>query len=524
MQTRKESALLPKPLRVAVCLAAASALLATSACSQKQESPAGSNAAGTSATPAATAPAESLKAVKLRYYYPNPVVSIKDVGSVQDAINSITQPAINATIELMPIDWGAYEQKMNVISAAGEEYDLVFTSPSINNYYQNVAKGAFVPLDELLAKYAPKTKETVPQSVWDAAKVSGKLYGAVNYQIIAMPYGFGIPKMYADKYKVDLDKIKSYDDFKPYYDLWQEDHSPILYSKDGGDGFSNIPPIYGMDSIGGATTPGWIRINDGTLTVFNQFESPEYRAKMEEMRQYYVAGRLPKDAAVMGGNDVNNLFKAGKVTLFSRGVGVKPGVASEEKAKYGGIEVLYKALTEPLITTSSALGTMTAISKTSKNPERAAMFIELLNTNKELFRLISYGIEGKHYKLTDKDKGVIEIIKDSGYTPNTSWMFGNTFNGYYLSAEDVGNFEKTIELNNSAKASPILGFNFNADPVKTEIAQATSVYKEYKDILASGTGDPDKLLPEFLDKLKKAGADKIVAEKQKQLDEWKKTK
>ncbi|MBN2983815.1 MULTISPECIES: DUF3502 domain-containing protein [Cohnella] len=45
----------------------------------------------------------------------------------------------------------------------------------------------------------------------------------------------------------------------------------------------------------------------------------------------------------------------------------------------------------------------------------------------------------------------------------------------------------------------------------------------WQDLLASGTSDLDKTLPEFLDKLKKAGAEKIVAEKQRQLDEWRKT-
>lgn len=514
-----------KSLRVASSLTLVSALLVVSACTDKQENTAaGSSPVNSAAAGTAAKPAETLKDVKLTYFYPNPVANIKDVGLVQDEINKITKAAINATIELKPIDWGAFEQKMNVTSAAGEEYDLVYTSPSSNNYYQNVAKGAFIPLDDLFEKYMPKTKAAVPEIVWNAAKVKGKLYGIINYQIIAMPYGIGVPKMYVDKYNINLDAIKSYDDLDPYFDMWKEAHFPILYSKDGGDGFSNTPPIYGMDAIGGATTPGWIRLNDASLKVFNQFESEEFKKVIEKKHADYVKGRLPQDAAVMGGNDLNNALKAGKYPLFSRSVPVKPGVANEEKAKYNGIEVLYKQLSEPLITTNSALGTMTAISKTSKNPERAAMFIELLNTNKELYRLISYGIEGKHYKLIDKDKDVIELIKDSGYWPNTAWMFGNQFNGFYLSMGDVGNFEKTIEMNKTAKASPILGFNFDAEQVKTEIAQTTSIYKEYKDILASGTGDPAKVLPEFLDKLKKAGADKIIAEKQKQLDEWKKTK
>ncbi|MDQ6420182.1 DUF3502 domain-containing protein [Paenibacillus sp. LHD-117] len=35
-----------------------------------------------------------------------------------------------------------------------------------------------------------------------------------------------------------------------------------------------------------------------------------------------------------------------------------------------------------------------------------------------------------------------------------------------------------------------------------------------------GTLDPEKNLPDFISKLKAAGIDKVIAEKQKQLDEW----
>jgi len=41
--------------------------------------------------------------------------------------------------------------------------------------------------------------------------------------------------------------------------------------------------------------------------------------------------------------------------------------------------------------------------------------------------------------------------------------------------------------------------------------------------LASGSIDPDKYLTQFIDKFKQAGSNKIIAEKQKQLDAWKAT-
>ncbi|WP_160725005.1 DUF3502 domain-containing protein [Bacillus sp. USDA818B3_A] len=80
------------------------------------------------------------------------------------------------------------------------------------------------------------------------------------------------------------------------------------------------------------------------------------------------------------------------------------------------------------------------------------------------------------------------------------------------------------KFNDSAVISPTFGFQFNPDPVKTEIAASTNVINQYKAPLEAGTLDLDKALPEFNKKLKPAGTDKIIAKKQKQFDEWKKNK
>jgi putative aldouronate transport system substrate-binding protein len=76
-------------------------------------------------------------------------------------------------------------------------------------------------------------------------------------------------------------------------------------------------------------------------------------------------------------------------------------------------------------------------------------------------------------------------------------------------------------MNAAAKPSVILGFAFNPEPVQSELAQCASVVQEYWPALELGTVDPNTVMPEFLDKLDKAGAQKIIDEMQKQLNAWK---
>ena len=53
------------------------------------------------------------------------------------------------------------------------------------------------------------------------------------------------------------------------------------------------------------------------------------------------------------------------------------------------------------------------------------------------------------------------------------------------------------------------------------MASVGAVKDEYELSLDTGAVDPEKALPEFLEKLEAAGSQTIIDEIQKQLDEWK---
>ena len=144
-------------------------------------------------------------------------------------------------------------------------------------------------------------------------------------------------------------------------------------------------------------------------------------------------------------------------------------------------------------------------------------------TDRAIINLFDWGIEGKHYVklkngLIDYPKGV--TAANTGYPMFGGFVWGNQFLSYIFKGDPVDLWKKMAAFNNSALKSVGLGFMFNPTPVKTEYAACLNVYQQYDKALAIGAVDPDKLLPEFVSKLKDAGCDKIVAEKQRQFDEW----
>ena len=104
--------------------------------------------------------------------------------------------------------------------------------------------------------------------------------------------------------------------------------------------------------------------------------------------------------------------------------------------------------------------------------------------------------------------------------PGTAWMFGNQMNTYLWSNEDPQKWEKFKAFNESSTKSPALGFVWDPTNVKNEVAACANVKTEFNAPLFTGSIDPEKYLPQYIQKMKEAGLDKIIAEKQKQLDEW----
>jgi putative aldouronate transport system substrate-binding protein len=474
-----------------------SSSLVLSACSSNKETSPTSSSAATAAT-------KEEKPVELTWYYPGPPQ--KDLASVQEAINKYTLEKINATVQLKPIDFGGYDQKMNTVLAANEEFDIAWSSGGwLLQYVPNVRKGAFLNIDDLLAQH-PKLKESMPQVMWDNVKVDGKTYAIPNYQTITNREGFVIQKKYADKYNVDVNSIKSYKDIEPLLEQIKK-NEPGIIPFGGIANFSSY--FYGYWE----TSAGLVKMDDKTNKATNMTLTPEYKQHLDLVRTWYEKGYEPKDVATAKWDEL----KSKGIVAVSYNNVLKPGGEVELAKKNGGNEVIFAPITDPFIA-SDTNGTLNAISKTSKHPEKALEFMELVNTDKYLYNLLCFGIEGKHYT---KDQDLYaKPIKDAGYDPVTDWVFGNQFNALLREGQAKNTWELTKEWNSTNRISPYIGFSYDTNPVKTELANMDAVTKEYADGLNSGTVDPNKYLPEFNEKLKKAGLDKVHEAGQKALESF----
>ncbi|MDF2511574.1 MAG: hypothetical protein K0S04_1440 [Herbinix sp.] len=446
-----------------------------------------------------------------------------DVKTVEAAIDQylLDTYEMNIDLQIIATDYANYPQKMQMVISSGEEYDICWTSSWNNNYYDNVNKNAFIPLDDLLKENAPELLGSMETSVWDAVKVKGSIYGVPSQQIFPKQNYVVIVKEYADKYGLDVSKVTKLSDLEDFFLQVKKDNPDIYPFAASSNGLlSKHTLAVGLEPIIGLGIPGVFKLGDESLTVYNQFETEEAAQFYDMMHRWVEEGLVRKDAVTVSDNAVPDM-KAGK-HIAAINATFKPGVEAIESANFGNKEVVFATLSEPYLATDNLVSSLNAISQTSEHPEVAMKFLNLVNTDATLYNLLCFGVEGTHY--TVNADGTVTSDDSKGYNPNIDWMLGNQFNALLREGQAPDIWEKTKALNGSAVESKALGFSFDSTPVTNEIASVSAAYDQYGKILETGGADPAQVLPEFREKLKASGADKIIAEMQKQVDEWKSSK
>ncbi|MDZ4671197.1 MAG: ABC transporter substrate-binding protein [Phototrophicales bacterium] len=458
---------------------------------------------------------------RLVYIYPGSPQ--QDQAVVQEAMSAYMAERIGATIELRPVDWGAYNDQIGLINASGEQYDIAFTAPWINNYYSNVTEEYFIPLDDLLQEYAPNYWASMTPETWEAARVGGSIYGAINQQIFVKPFG---PYIRTDVLEAlglveQFEAITSYEDLLPILATIQEfaDQDDVLTQATYNLAPLNYAENWGYDPIAVELV---VDTTDATAQVQIYSQTEAYRKASQLIRDWYVAGYSPSDVAVW--DEMDAAWTAGLYAVRVSDI-VKPGGNAEVAARWGW-EVISVAIAEPVLTTAGVIATLNGVSYTSEYPELAVAFLELLNTDPVFYNMLSKGLEGIHWEWEDQEALLIRpangaaSFADTGYNPNTDWMFGNVFNAYYTDITQVGAWPETAELNRNARPSPILGFTFDSASVATQIASVSAVIQEFGSPMGSGLIDVDEGIARLQEELQNAGIETIREEMQRQIDEW----
>lgn len=468
--------------------------------------------------------------------------SVTDAAPVLEKANEYLAEKLNVTLEPIWGTWGDFDDGVTLALNGGDDVDIYFTAAWGANEYNNFAKkGYYVKLDDpannLIEKYAPDLWAALPSVLIDGATIEGSdgkgIYAVPTYKDIATQNCWDVNVTLLEKYGYTIDDIKG----KTYYEF-----GDIFETVKKGEGDSFYPLLVEGAVLERMVTNSIIVTGDaGTVNllshyidpvdpskegpygnkILNKFATDEYKKFVEKTREYYLAGYIdPACANAQQANDVRTAKQlTGEYLIGTQSYALGYEV---EASALRGIEVQFVPCTAAYVDTTASQGAMMAISATSKNPERAMMFLNLLNTDPYLMTLLNYGVEGVHYNLND-DGLVVFTDKRADYTPWRNGM-GNVTILPAQEGEGVGFWDEFKAYYGSAKQIPILGYALNQTEIETEIAGLANIAGEYALALSTGSIDPATKLPEFLDKLEKAGMQKVVDAANTQLEAFLKMK
>ena len=219
-----------------------------------------------------------------------PVSQTPDAELVNDAANEMLKEKLNAELDIVAIDSGAYSERMKMNMASGSDYDLCFTSDWNNKYDEAVKNGGLYDITDLLDNEF--MTNLMPEAFWEDAKIDGRIYAVPNVQTMTRTLAIYARADLLEKYNFDLSTVKHIEDIEPFLETIK----------------NNEPNIYPYRKLWGITpwthgmwnelVPGIAVDGEGNVEWFH--ETKEGKRGVQKFREWYKKGYLRKDVATVG--------------------------------------------------------------------------------------------------------------------------------------------------------------------------------------------------------------------------------
>ena len=423
----------------------------------------------------------------------------KDFALVSEEIKKYTLEKLNVNLQMKYASWGEYNTKMSKIVQSGEQFDIAFTS-GIENYQDLLNKGYFMDLTELLPTTTPALYDFIPEDLWKGVTINGKILGVPAYKDSAQAQYWIWDKATVEELGIDYESVETLQDLEPVLQKIKEarpnEYPLILNANEGINGFNAA--INGYDEIVVKPAIG-VSYQDSSAKVVGIWEQENVMENLKTLHSWFNKGYINPDAAT--------LLELPKTRVVSSAQSFEGGWKDTEVGhKYFG----------PVYSTRTIQGSFLSLSAGCTSPEEALKVIELVNTDKYFRNLLAFGIEGTHYEKTGEN--TIKKLNDKYEVP--AYTQGTFFNMYVQEPNPADQWTKLKDLQETAFASPVLGFTFDSSKVQNQISACANIESKYGSSLITGSVNPEEALPKMIAELNAAGYQDIIAEAQRQVDEF----
>ena len=446
-----------------------------------------------------------------------PGTSVDNEAELEDAINEITLPAINCTVDLQFVWISEVATKTSMSAASGEKLDLLHVA-TVTPLSSMVGSEILLDMNEnnLLQTHG-KDLIALFGDMIESGSVGGRQLAIPARVFTSVAKGFKYNKTVADELGIEVPEIGTIDDMEKVLYEFKEKSTSDMMPYFVGAGLNNyLFWLQGYDGFGSEASYGAILDAEKNLKVENLYASDMFKDYCLRMYKWRQGGLIQKDATDT--TTIPEYLAANQ--LFGSVGDNSPTLMTNDKANYD-YEPGFMQIVEPKITNSSVTEFMWGIAQNSERPDKAMDFLNFLYSNADVANLIMYGIEGKNYNFVDGSTDIVEV--NNTYQPSF-YEGGNTREMYikYPAGEDF--LDQWDAQESSASVSPIIGYMFDDTDFQTESSLLSSTIQEYLPMLQNGMYDSEEAtlaaIDEFNQKLDAGGINDVIAANQEQLDAW----
>lgn len=447
-----------------------------------------------------------------------PVLIVRDVPaeeSVEEHLNDYLV-SINAGVQadIIPINIGDMSTQLTLgLSDNTNPLDL-FTYTAYSTLDNCVKNEQCISLEPYLEEYADLW-ESYPDKVLQTQKIDGIQYAVPD---VSSYSGYTIYMLRADIAEemglTDRDGEEiTMDELTQIMKDAKALHPEYAYIADTADG-----SVQGIDSL---NNDDWLGVlmnrGIGTREIVNYYDTPEWRDYCYRMKEWNEAGLMCDDP-------LNNFMD---VSQYTNGVaaGCYMRGYSEDSIRtlvaYTHDHIQFK-LTD-LCGNSGSVGAGWMISSVCKNPDAAMKLLYLMATDENVARYFILGVEGENYVVDENGiarypEGVDNATSE--WMMDMPWYWPNQCLSLPFETDMTDYYKDMQKASENAQLSEAMGFVFDSANVYDQMAACSTVVAEYRPALLYGLVDVDEYLNKFIQELKDSGIDAIIAEEQKQFDEF----
>jgi putative aldouronate transport system substrate-binding protein len=487
--------------------------------SSQASAEASSTASASASAPASEAPAgiDTSKKVNLQFYMLGNAP--KDLPKVEAEINKMAEADLNATVTFNFTTWTDWDQKYKLLLSTGQDVDLIFTA-DWTQYQQYAKKGAFQPLDELLPVAAPKLTEFVPQDMWNAVKIDGKIFTVPATYEEYVTNGFVWREDLRKKY--NLPTPVDIATFEAYLDGIKQNEPKIQPLAIGSDMGGALSDAY-LDihrQIVGAFPYGVFSSYGKPGEISSYWGSPEHLDDLKRFKNWADKGYFSKNELNEKETNQDKLVNGTAAAMLGDNPTRYNQTSSNMKSLHPDWELGYTpyGVTNGYATPVHPIHNGFAIPASSKNAERALAFYEKMVTDKRYNQLTEYGFEGVNYTVEDGYYKMVGDANTNGF-PRESMQGWAWRNPEFMLFEPSYDGVKAIfdQLDAIQKPDIYTGFAEDYTEYQAERSALEQVEKQYLfPLMAGQVKDVEAGLNTFMDKAKKAGLEKIQESYKKQ--------